>query len=270
MKMHHLTSRRLLTLTCFALLLAGSTQAYSTGIGGDEDGNGDVSVAGCTCHSELPDNSVTLILEGVPYHYSAGTSYELKIQIIGGPTIDTTSNAGGFSMRVSFGTLTAAEGYESETHHWDDDSTTMTHSGSGAENAERTWHVVWNAPDSGTGITTFWLAGNAVNGDGIPSDLDRWNRLITSIDEGEDNGETRTVFSGNGEITPPAPSEIHVDLHEMGAALRAHWLGLLGFGAVILVIIFCGLFLRYGISENYSGRSNLLKLRMKHSRRGDQ
>ncbi len=60
MKKHHLTSRRLLTLTCFALLLAGSTQAYSTGIGGDEDGNGDVAVAGCTCHSESPDNSVTL------------------------------------------------------------------------------------------------------------------------------------------------------------------------------------------------------------------
>ena len=56
----------------------------------------------------------------------------------------------------------------------------------------------------------------------------------------------------------------------MGAKLLAHWLGLLGFGAVILVIFFCGLFLRYGFSRNYKGRSNLLKLRIKHLRRGDQ
>ena len=270
MKIHQLTSQRLLVLACFALLLAGSSQAYSTGIGGDEDGDGDVSLAGCTCHSENPDNSVTLILDGMPYHYVGGTDYSLTIQMIGGPDVDTSSNTGGVSLRVSQGTLGGAEGFESETHHWDDDPATLTHSGSGAENAERTWHVVWTAPESGAGITTFWLAGNAVNGDGVPSDLDRWNRLITSVDEGGDDGATRTVFSGNGEITPPAPSETHVDLHEMGAALRAHWLGLLGFGAVILVIIFCGLLLRYGFSRHHVGRSNLLKLRIKYSRRGDQ
>jgi hypothetical protein len=90
------------------------------------------------------------------------------------------------------------------------------------------------------------------------------------LDEGVDNGKTRLLFSGNGEIEPPAPKESHVDLHHMGAALRAHWLGLLGFFAVIIVIIFCGFFLRYGFSQNYKGRSNLLRLRIKHERRGDQ
>ena len=50
----------------------------------------------------------------------------------------------------------------------------------------------------------------------------------------------------------------------------AHWLGLLGFISVFLVIIFCGFFLRYGFSRHYEGRSNLLKLRLKHLRRGDQ
>ena len=56
----------------------------------------------------------------------------------------------------------------------------------------------------------------------------------------------------------------------MGAQFRAHWLGLLGFGAVIAVIVFCGLLLRYGFSTSYKGRSNLLRLRYKVNRRGDQ
>ena len=80
---------------------------------------------------------------------------------------------------------------------------------------------------------TIWLVGNSVNGDQIPSALDRWNRLSVTLEEGEDNGKTRTIFSGNGDINPPAPISEEVDLHHMGAKLRAHWLGLLGFGAVI-------------------------------------
>ena len=146
-----MTSHRLLVLACFALLLAGSTQGYSTGIGGDEDDKGDVALAGCTCHSELPDNSVTVILDGLPYHYSAGTTYSLTIQLIGGPAIDTQSNTGGFSMRVSSGSLAGAEGYESQVQHWEDDSTTLTHASSGSETAERSWMVVWTAPESGSG-----------------------------------------------------------------------------------------------------------------------
>lgn len=270
MKAHHSTSQRLLVLACFALLLAGSSQAYSTGIGGDEDDKGDVALAGCTCHSELPDNSVTVILDGMPYHYTAGTTYAMKIQLIGGPEIDTHSTTGGFALRVSAGSLAGDEGYENQVQNWEDDPTSLTHAGSGSSTADRTWLITWTAPEEGAGVVTFSLSGNSVNGDHAPSDLDRWNRLTTSVDEGTDKGDTRTVFSGNGEIEPPAPAEIHIDLHHMGAALRAHWLGLLGFGAVILVILFCGLFLRYGFSRHYEGRSNLLKLRIKHLRRGDQ
>ena len=39
--------------------------------------------------------------------------------------------------------------------------------------------------------------------------------------------------------------------------------------AVILVIIFAGVMLRYGFSTSYKGRSNLLRLRYKLNRRGD-
>jgi len=254
------------------MFLAGTSQALHSGVGGNANNEGDVTIAGCTCHSSEPDNSVTLLLDGIPYHYSYGTSYELKIQLIGGPDILLGGQTGGFSMRVSNGDLAAGDEYENLVQNWEEDVTALTHTSAGSETPDRTWHIIWNAPEQGEeeSIVTFWLVGNSVNGDQIPSPLDRWNRLSITLEEGDDNGKTRTIFSGNGDIDPPAPVEDGVDLHHMGAKLRAHWLGLLGFGAVILVILFCGLFLRYGFSRHYVGRSNLLKLRIKHLRRGDQ
>ncbi len=263
------SSRRLFVMGIVALLLAGGVQAFHTGVGGDANGDGDVAIAGCTCHSAEPDNSVTLILTDVPYRYEPGVVYEMKIQIIGGPDIDTDSGTGGFSMRVTDGTLGGSEGFENLVQNWEDDAQTLTHTDPGSQTVDRTWHISWTAPSADTGVVSVWLSGNSVNGDGVPSELDRWNRLSTTIDEGEDGG-VRTVFAGNGDIEPPAPAEEGIDLHHMGAGLRAHWLGLLGFAAVVIVIIFCGLMLRYGFSRHYEGRSNLLRLRIKHQRRGDQ
>ena len=263
-------SRRAFVLGMIALLVAGGTQASHLGIGGDADEVGDVSIAGCTCHSEESDNSVTVLIEGLPYHYEAGGQYELTVQLIGGPDPDTSSNTAGFSMMVSCGTLGAGEGYESMVQNWEDDPARLTHTSSGAKTEDRSWHILWTAPATGEGAVTIWLAGNSVNGDQVPSALDNWNRLSTTIEEGADDGSKRTVFSGNGEIEPPAAAEHGVHIHERGAGLRAHWLGLLGFAAVIIVLLFCGLFLRYGFSRHYEGRSNLLRLRIKHLRRGDQ
>ena len=78
------------------------------------------------------------------------------------------------------------------------------------------------------------------------------------------------MFAGDGNVAPPEPESHGTDLHHMGAKLRAHWLGLLGFGAVIMCIVFAGLMLRYGFSTSYEGRSNQLRLRYKLMRRGDQ
>ena len=251
-------------------LLAASGEGSHLGIGGDADGKGEVPMAGCTCHSAQPDNSVTIILDGVPYHYQQGKEYQMKIQIIGGPEINSESYTGGFSMKASLGQFTPGPEFDGLVQNWEDDPSTMTHTGAGSATPDRTWHINWIAPAESNDTVTFWLAGNSVNGDMAPSELDKWNRLTASVDEGEDNGRFRAIFSGNGDINPPSPIEEKVDLHHMGAKLKAHWLGLLGFGAVALVILFCGLFLRYGFSRHYSGRSNLLKLRIKHLRRGDQ
>ena len=262
--------RKALVLIFVAVFVSGSGQALHSGVGGNANGQGDVALAGCTCHAENPDNSVTVILDGVPFHYSSETSYEMKIQLIGGPEANLESYTGGFSMRVSSGSLGSSEGFENMVQNWEDDVSTLTHTDAGSHTPDRTWMIQWTSPKEGSGAVTFSIAGNSVNGDMAPSNLDRWNRLTTSVDEGQDNGRTRTVFSGNGDITPPAPIEEHTDLHHMGAKLLAHWLGLLGFSAVMLVILFCGFFLRYGFSRHYAGRSNLLKLRIKHLRRGDQ
>ena len=263
-------SKRLLMLGVIALFAAGGAQGWPTGIGGDADEKGEVPLAGCTCHNELSDNSVTVLIDGLPYHYEAGIEYPLRIQLIGGPEIDAASNTGGFSMLVSAGTLAAGDDFEGLVQNWEDNQTTLTHANAGSKTEDRSWLIAWTAPSAGEGEVTFWLAGNSVNGDMAPSDLDRWNRLSASIDEGDDDGRTRVIFSGDGDIEPPAPIGHGVDIHEMGAGLLAHWLGLLGFAAVMIVLLFCGLFLRYGFSRHYSGRSNLLKLRIKHLRRGDQ
>jgi len=264
------TIQKAVAIIFILVIVAGTGQAYPGGVGGDANGQGDVSLAGCTCHAEDPDNSVTVILDGVPFHYSPETQYEMKLQLIGGPEIDMDSHTGGFAMTVTSGILGESEDSENLVQNWEDDESSLTHTDAGSRTSDRAWTFVWTSPGEGTGTVIFAIAGNSVNGDLAPSNLDRWNRLTTSIDEGEDNGRTKTVFSGNGDINPPAPLEEHTDLHHMGAKLKAHWLGLLGFAAVILVILFCGLFLRYGFSRHYTGRSNLLRLRIKHLRRGDQ
>ncbi len=266
--------KMVMILLLSALLFASGTIAESDGITGDvAEGETDVAKNGCTCHTNnqvAPSDSVTLILDGVPYMWTEGNSYTLTIQLIGGPDVaGGHSNSGGFSMLVSGGALGAAAGFESLVDN-DGSEQTMTHTSDGAQVEDRIWQVTWTSPTSGSGDITFWLSGNAVDGNGAPMAPDAYNRLSFSLTEGADNGETRMIFAGNGNIEAPAADSSHIDLHSMGAPFRAHWLGLLGFGAVISVIIFCGFFLRYGFSRHYSGRSNLLRLRIKHLRRGDQ
>ena len=93
--------QKTLVLILITVFVAGSGEALHTGVGGNANGQGDVALAGCTCHSEEPDNSVTVILDGVPFHYSPETTYEMKLQLIGGPEANLESYTGGFSMRVA-------------------------------------------------------------------------------------------------------------------------------------------------------------------------
>ena len=133
------------------LLVAGSTQARPGGITGDEaEGGTDVAKTGCTCHSGnaiTPDDSVTVMIADVPYHFAADTDYTLIVEIIGGPEIGGAASAG-FSLRVSEGTLSAGVGYEDMVQNGDDAST-LTHSEAGNNPTDRSWTIVWTAPATG-------------------------------------------------------------------------------------------------------------------------
>jgi hypothetical protein len=194
----------------------------------------------------------------------------LTLQIIGGPAATGTYTAG-FAIRTTAGVL-SGDGLQ----NWEDDVTTLTHTEATADEPERMWTFTWQAPETGTETVNFWITGNSVNGDQLNNggaEEDRWNQLLFTLQEGSDTTSalgTRTLFAGDGNVSPPQPESHGVDLEHMGAELRAHWLGLLGFGAVILVIIFAGLMLRYTFSTSYTGRTNQLRLRYKLMRRGDQ
>ena len=165
-------------------------------------------------------------------------------------------------MRTSEGVLSG------DGQNYKDDSTTLTHTATNS----RIWTIIWTAPEAGAGHVDFWITVNAVDGNGENTPGDNWNNLAFNlVESAEDDGRgTHTIIAGSGAPVATEGSVGEIDLHTMGAPFRAHWLGLLGFGAVISVIIFCGLFLRYGFSTSYKGRSNLLRLRYKINRRGDQ
>ena len=103
------------------MLLPGITNAYPDGIGGEQP-HGDITIddvakEGCLCHGDEPSNSVMVILVDVPYSWTAGEVYDMRLEIIGGP--DT--NMGGFSALVSAGELSG------DGEAWDDNPATLTH-----------------------------------------------------------------------------------------------------------------------------------------------
>jgi hypothetical protein len=262
MGMSRVFIRSLLPLILVSLmLLPGLSEAYPDGIGGEQSNAGetidDVAKEGCLCHGGEASNSVMVILVDVPHSWTPGDAYTMRLEIIGGPD----SDKGGFSARVSAGELSG------DGQSWEEDSMSRTHSSS----ATRIFELIWTPPAEGTGTVDFWISANAVNGADGPVG-DNWNQLVFNLVEvAEDDGRgTRSLIAGSGTPEAPAADAGAVDLHSMGAPFRAHWLGLLGFGAVICVIIFCGFLLRYGFSTSYKGRSNVLRLRYKINRRGDQ
>ena len=159
------------------LLVPGFVSSLHSGVGGSQDNAGetidDVAKGGCLCHNGAADNSVQIILDDVPYGWIAGESYELTLQIIGGPPATGTYTAG-FAMRTSAGAL-SGDGLQ----NWEEDVTTLTHTEGSAAVAERMWTLTWQAPESGTGSVDFWITGNSVNGDQLNNaggEEDKWNQ----------------------------------------------------------------------------------------------
>ena len=146
-----------------AVITFPDASSYSDGISVDDSKNG------CVCHSSSPASDLTVTLSGLPATYDTGVSYNLTVTLFGGPEVTSDStNQGGFNLKTSAGDLSSVD---SNTQEMEDSS--LTHNSEG--NNQRSWEVEWIAPHDDSLSVTFLLRGNAVNGDGEPSEEDYWN-----------------------------------------------------------------------------------------------
>lgn len=128
---------------------------------------------GCVCHSGSPAGDVTVtLLEGFPDTYEDwGDGVTLTVTITGGPNVTNESvNQGGFNLVVDGGTLSPVD----NTTQIMDGEATHTQYG----NDQRTWQVYWTPPSNEYDDVKFTVHGNSVNGDGIASSDDHWNKVM--------------------------------------------------------------------------------------------
>jgi hypothetical protein len=133
---------------------------------------------GCTCHNAVATISVNITFEGIPVTYEANTTYTLSISATGGAqSVENHTNFGGFNLWMSGGIL---NNLSDEVQVFSDNEVGHTENG----NDQRAWTVDWTAPADNTTRIHYRLHVNTVNGDGVPSDEDQWNRKIGSFGQG--------------------------------------------------------------------------------------
>jgi len=165
----------IIAILLFAVAIAPSATSYPYGVSG-------VQESGCACHGSQTDG-VTPVLEGLPTELTPSMTYTLNISFTGGPSGDSpdASALGGFHLWTSAGSLAPIAGDDKVKINPDGSA---THNGidkddSGTGNDQTSWQVEWTAPADGG--AKFTLHVNSVNGDGLASDLDDWNRLNAEI-----------------------------------------------------------------------------------------
>ena len=139
---------------------------------------------------------------GVPLMYEPSEQYQLTIRVADSLTLSggEGNTHGGFLISSdSIGNFTWDEG--EEIRYAEGRSDDASHSDPSADGI---WLITWQAPSEDVGSVQFWLAGNSVDGAGIPDDMDYWNILSFSInspgtittDESGATLETRTISVG--------------------------------------------------------------------------
>ena len=159
---------------------------------------------GCTCHNNgaTSDRAVVMI-SGVPIMYELDESYELTIKVADSLTLsggEGNSRAGFLLSSDSIGTFTWG-GDEGIRIAADTDGD-ISHS---ETDKDGIWVVTWTSPSEDAGNVNFWLAGNSVDGEGVPDTEDYWNLLAFSISppgtiSDEENDailSTRTISVGD-------------------------------------------------------------------------
>ena len=111
----------------------------------------------------------------MPDQYEANKTYTLQITTTGGAeSIENHTNYGGFNLWISHGILS---NLSDEVQVYSDNEVSHTEAG----NDQRDWTVNWTAPADNSTRIQYRLHVNTVNGDGVPSDADQWNRIMGSF-----------------------------------------------------------------------------------------
>ena len=190
---------------CLILVAAVSIPALGMSNGpGAYNSNDELTVKyGCSCHNNgASSERAVVMVTGVPLMYEPSESYQLTIRVADSLTLsggEGNTQAGFLISSDSIGNFTwqddqdirYAEGRADDVSHSDTD-------------LDGSWVLTWTAPDDDMGIVQFWIAGNSVDGGGIPDEMDYWNVLSFSInppgtittDESGSTLETRTISVG--------------------------------------------------------------------------
>ena len=192
-------------LTCLVIVVAISLPALGMSKGpGAYNSNDELTVKyGCSCHNNgAPSDRAVVMVTGVPLMYEPSEQYQLTIRVADSLTLsggEGNTHAGFLISSDSIGNFTWDEG--EEIRYAEGRSDDASHSDPSADGI---WLITWQAPSEDVGSVQFWLAGNSVDGAGIPDDMDYWNILSFSInppgtittDESGATLETRTISVG--------------------------------------------------------------------------
>jgi hypothetical protein len=181
-----------LLIVAFASIIIYSTVKYPAGIVGLTKLNGD----GCICHSLEKDSTVTVWITG-PGTLQTGQSAIYSIHLTGGPKVK-----GGYNVTSRFGSLAAIDSFSKII------DAELTHNFPRSFNSNDT--ISWNfkyTSSTTSGTDTIYSVAQSVNGDEIPTDLDRWN------------------FGNNFVVTvvPPVKVEDETELASMGFDLKQNY-----------------------------------------------
>ncbi len=162
---------------------------------------------GCTCHNNgAPSERAVVMITGVPLMYEPSQEYDFTVTVADSLTLSgRNGNTRAGFLLSSDATGVFAWEEDQEIRMADDRPDDVSHSGIDSDGI---WHLSWTAPSEDVGPVQFWLAGNSVDGGGIPDDADYWNLLSFSINapgtvttsESSSTLETRTISVGTYDI----------------------------------------------------------------------
>ncbi|NWF49257.1 MAG: T9SS type A sorting domain-containing protein [Ignavibacteriaceae bacterium] len=173
-----------LIIIFFSIIIHASVE-FLTGVIESTKLNGE----GCICHNITADSTVKVWVEG-PDSLFTGATGSYKIYLTGGPSV-----FGGFNVASRFGSLDTADTNVIKLLG------ELTHKNPLAfVNDTVFWSFDYTAPDSVI-VDTIYSVANSVNGDSIPTELDKWNfgenfpvKVIQRPSEIEEDITTPEIF----------------------------------------------------------------------------